>query len=436
MEYINGNYLKNLKINECGNLIFLLGAFFLPSTLLLSAFFLLPASIIGIYLKKENYFKDIYNQILFLFGLLICINALLQNFLYPNNYPDIWDPTLSLIGLGNWIPFIFLFWSYQPFLDSVEKRKNLSLVLISSSFPVIISGFGQYFFDWHGPLEILNGLIVWYQYPIKHSAGLSGLFNNQNYAGSWLNLVWPFCIAFFLKKSNIILNKFASIFFLISVSFASFLTQSRNAWAGLIFSTSIMIGRKKNIFFMPMVFILIAFLLIASSTFLRSNFQEIIRNIIPNSIWLNFSPEGYSELEPSRIDIYLSAFKLALIKPFTGIGAAAFTSIFQFETSFWKGHSHNILLELAISYGLPATILLLVSILSIIMISGFMIFKGGRKNTLNTIFDRAIWISLFFFAFSQLFDVQYFDGKISITFWILAAALRNIIREENYKLNK
>ena len=45
-----------------------------------------------------------------IFGVLICLSAFSQNFILTNNYSDIWDPSLSLIGLGNWLPFILFFY--------------------------------------------------------------------------------------------------------------------------------------------------------------------------------------------------------------------------------------------------------------------------------------------------------------------------------------
>ena len=41
--------------------------------------------------------------------------------------------------------------------------------------------------------------------------------------------------------------------------------------------------------------------------------------------------------------------------------------------------------------------------------------------------------SLFFFIISQLADIQYFDGKISLIVWTLIAGLKNIIEENNNK---
>ena len=96
-----------------------------------------------------------------------------------------------------------------------KKRKKAGLILVAGTFPVLISGFGQYFFEWTGPLEILNGLVVWYQRPLVDH-GLTGPFNNQNYAGAWLSLVWPFSIALLVEKTNSSLKKFTAISFFLS----------------------------------------------------------------------------------------------------------------------------------------------------------------------------------------------------------------------------
>ena len=45
-------------------------------------------------------------------------------------------------------------------------------------------------------------------------------------------------------------------------------------------------------------------------------------------------------------------------------------------------------------------------------------------------YDKA-WIStLIILLFSQMVDVQYFDGRISIILWILLSGSRNILEEE------
>ncbi len=423
IEIYKNKLLKKRTLKEYGSLLFISGIFFLPSTLFVGILLLLPASIIGAFLQDKSFLKDRWNYSFLSFGALILLSTFLQNYILLNNFDTIWDPKLSIIGLGNWLPFIWFFWALQPYLNSKKARLLFSLALLAGSFPVLITGYGQYFFNWTGPFETLNGLIIWYQRPIKIPGGLTGLFNNQNYAGTWLNFIWPFCIVFLMEKRNTFFKRIISFVFLISVGFAAFLTYSRNAWLGLLTSSLIITGKKRVVFTILVIGLIFIFLF---SPIFRGVFQSSIRNILPEKIFLEFSHEGYFGLDVTRTEIFSSAIQLIKNNPIFGIGAGSFSEIFKYQTGFWKGHSHNLLLELAISYGIPATFLIFITFSFIIILSGKIIFLQKRLDIISPI-DKALWTSLFFFLISQLADIQYFDGKISTVMWIFMAALKKII---------
>ena len=156
---------------------------------------------------------------------------------------------------------------------------------------------------------------------------------------------------------------------------------------------------------------------------------------MPEKFFLEFSSEGYEGLDSTRLEIFSRAISLIKTRPIFGIGAASFPEIYQFETSFWKGHSHNLLLELAVSYGLPACLIFFTTINILIFLSGRMIFIGPGNNHLS-LFDKAFWTALLFFIISQLADIQYFDGKISLVIWILIAGVKKMLEERNNKISK
>tara|TARA_B100001057_G_scaffold64828_1_gene58572 strand:- start:1526 stop:2836 length:1311 start_codon:yes stop_codon:yes gene_type:complete len=433
MRKINLYFSKVKTFEEYGFIFFLIGIFFLPSSIVIGILFLFTAFIISSFSVKKSFFKDSWNYPFMIFGLLILISAIFQNYLLTNNYFAIWDSKLSLIGLCNWLPFIWVFWSAQPYLNSKSKRKSFSIILVAGTFPVLITGLGQYFLNWTGPFETLNGLIIWYQRPIENPGGLSGLFSSQNYAASWLNFIWPFCIALFLEKDNNLYKKTAAFSFLISTGIAAFLTFSRNAWLGLFTSIPIVTGKKGVKFILLLITIIILILFFLFSPIFKGELQNSIRNLLPGKILLEFSNEGYEGLDITRIEIYKSALELIKKKPLFGIGAGSFTEIFFLNTNFWKGHSHNLLLELSLSYGLPATIIFFITITNILYLSSKQIFSNKLKIDISYI-DKAFWTALFFFLISQLADVQYFDGKISLITWILIGGLKNIILEKDYKI--
>ena len=430
MQVIINNFLNKRSLDECGFFLFLLGIFFLPSAVAIGILFLFPAFLIGSFIQKKAYLKDSWNFPFLIFGFFLIFSSIFHNFLLNNNYYAMWDPSLSLIGLGNWLPFIWVFWAAQPFLNSTSKRRSFALVLIFGTLPVLITGFGQYFLRWTGPLETLNGLIIWYLKPLETQGGLSGLFNNQNYTGSWLNIVWPFCLALALDRGDNFFRKTFIYSFLVTTGLATVLTFSRSAWLGLITSIPFVTGRKGVLFLLQITILLLVIIILVltiSPNFMR-NLQSDLRAFM-EKILLEFSSDGYDEtIYPSRLSLYKSAFNSIKESPIFGTGAASFTEKFQKETNFWVGHSHNLLIELSISYGIPSAILFFSSISKILLISWKTIFFNNKNFIIST-FDKAFWSATCFFLLSQLVDIQYFDGKISIICWVLIAGLKDIIEE-------
>ena len=340
------------------------------------------------------------------------------------------DSSLTWIGLANWIPFFWCFWAFKPFLKSEKKRKICSLILISGTLPLIITGLGQVFFNWNGPFKTLFNLIIWYQRPMESVTGLTGLFNNANYAGSWLNVIWPLSLACLIDIRKNLLEKISIYLFIFGISLSTILTNSRSAWLGILIGTTIMYGYKS---FKVIRNTLIGITLLISCTIfpiLGNYIQNILQELIPKSIWMEFSDFQYS-----RLEIWESGISSVLNNPIFGTGASSFPEIFRSQSGLWKGHAHNLPLEFLISYGIPAGIFILLPITLIIFYSVKDIFFLKKKEEIS-IYDRAWITSLILITFSQMVDVQYFDGRISIILWILLAGAMNIVGKKEIKISK
>jgi hypothetical protein len=421
--------MNKYSLKKLGGISFFTGVFFLPSTLFFGGIFLLISATVGTFINKRKYLSDNWNKSFFVCGVLIIISSL-KNYFFTNSLlTNEFDPKLSLIGTLNWLPFFWLFWGFQPFLDSTEKRKAASIFLIAGTFPLIVSGFGQYFFNWTGPFELLNGLIIWYQRPID-THGLTGPFNNQNYAGSWFSLVFPFCIALLLEKTKNSLNRIFSLFFLFSIGISGILTNSRNAWASLISSIPLVVGIKSLYWYVPLIISVTFIIFITVFEPLSGGLQDLLRGLIPEKIWLEFSETRISNLDITRIEILLSAYRISILNPIFGLGAGSFPIIFELQKNLWKSHPHNIILELAISFGYPASILFISTISILFIKSAKIIFVKNHQKVEFYFFERAWWTSIFLFFISQLFDVQYFDGRISVVVWIMLCGLKLRLEEE------
>ena len=422
------NSLKN-SIN-IENTLFYTSLFFLPSTFFLSVILILLSLLISYKKNKQNYFNDKYNLLIFFGGLALILSSILNFFNNEsiNNISD--DSYLTLIGLSNWIPQIFLFIGCQKYLSNINSRRKCLIALVSGTVPVIFSCLSQLIFSSYGPMKTLFGLVVWYQRPINGITGVTGLFSNPNYLGAWLILILPFCLALIIYENKSIYKMITSIFLSLIVSILILLTASRAAFICLLLPLPLVYGKQIKGWFLGLISVISFLILNLSLPIFGAGFQAFLRKIIPEGIWINFTKLEYLSLDISRINIFSYAIKYIFNQPFLGYGSRSFPTLFFNETNIWKGHAHNLPLELMVSYGIPATLIILIPI-SFIIFKGFsIIFFSNQTINKNTIIDRAWLVSLLLLAIMHLVDIQYFDGRISITGWILIAGARNILLED------
>ena len=410
--------------------IFWIGIFLLASAPSLSFLFLLLSALISLKTNSHKLIKNKWNLIFIFSGLFMFLTCFLQSDrIEPliNN----WDISLTWIGLTNWLPLIFCFLTFQFYLNTPKDREIIGKLLIAGSFPVLISGFSQFIYNIYGPFEILNGFIIWFQRPLQGDTGMSALFNNQNYAGSWFCIIWPFTLAAVMESLRNKLNKYICISFLISITMALILTTSRSAWGGLILLIPLMTGFYSISYLLPLLFLIILFLFFLDN-FSSIEITNLIKNNLPRKFWQEFTPDNFSWRE-SRLEIWNEAIFYISQKPIFGWGAATFPILYLLRNNSYAAHPHNLILELSISYGILITILIFTSI-SLICIFSFKSIFVKKSYSNNNFFEKA-WFSSFFVLFcSQLVDIQYFDGRISIVFWILLAGLKEIINPNNSDL--
>ncbi len=435
--------LNKLNILKLGKYLFLAGTFTLSSAPFISSIFFIFSFIVSFYCQSIDIFRDKWNILLFCTTITMVIIALIHNIYYEDIEALIedkilyWTPRDSWLGLANWIPLFLFFICSKPFLSSKEDRKNCAKSLLAGSVPVIITGFGQYFFEWYGPMHTLNRLIIWFQRPPSSSQGLTGLFNNQNYAGCWLNIIWPFSIAFFVEKSLNFYKKSILFAFIISISTAIFLTTSRSAWGGLLVTLPLLAGGSTLFIFLLFVIIIPTLVITNNQIFELSDY---LKEFIPDkfNILHSFDPSNYSTQELKRSFIFMFASKMISNKLLLGWGASSFPIYYILKNQIYIGHTHNLFLEIAFSYGMIPSIFIYITIISLFLISlKIIFFKKKDISFSDHFFEKAWWTSFFVLAISQMVDLQYLDIRISTTFWILLAGLREIIKEnQSYALEQ
>ncbi len=414
------------SLSKVGLKLLYVGVLLLPSAPAIGGLTLFISLLFSSNNNPINFIRERTNKVFIIVSLLMIISCIYNNF---NNPIFIRKETghLLWISLINWIPFFWCFWGFQPYLKKQKVRIVLGKLLVIGSLPVIISGFLQYFFNVTGPFQILNGLIIWYQKPITLTDGLTGPFNNANYAGSWLTLVWPFSLYYFLtskKKSKKLIAAMICFLFIISI----LLTNSRNSWLGMLISIQIMLGFGTIFLLIPLILLSFIFL-----TFVISALPSSIRNdffsFIPINIFNNFPDKSieFSEAYP-RLEIWKFSIENILKRPFLGWGGGSFPIVYEKFKGKWIGHPHNIIFELAFNYGVITAVIISSKIYQYLykfykLIKDYSVLKINSGKD-NLIFEKAWFSSILFIAYSHLFDMQYFDLRISIMTWILLSGLR------------
>ena len=173
------------------------------------------------------------------------------------------------------------------------------------------------------------------------------------------------------------------------------------------------------------------------SYFLPSILEINLLSIFDFSLLERF--KGISSLNLDSDDLRLLIWKnsLDLIseRPILGWGAGTFPFIsknYINSNNFVQiyQHTHNILFELAYSFGIPLTFLI-GSTISRMLIIGFKKIINFKQSISSKSLYKPFLTAILIFLITHMSDVTYFDGKISILFSILLAGLKNIIEKSN-----
>ena len=229
--------------------LFALGIFFLASAPFVSCILFIYPLLVGILKSRAKLFSDKFNIFFPLISLIMIGRVLLNKTHYLVNNGT-YDYSTNWLDLFNWVLIFACFFGFQYYLSTKNNRVIIAKIFVAGTIPVLISCIGQYWFNWYGPFEILNGLIKWFQRPLYDNKNVTGLFNNPNYTGAWLTMIFPLAIVILKEKFSLKNRLKANITLLISIFFSTstILTNSRAALLGLFIPIPFIYG-KKSFFF-------------------------------------------------------------------------------------------------------------------------------------------------------------------------------------------
>jgi len=212
------------------------------------------------------------------------------------------------------------------------------------------------------------------------------------------------------------------------------LTDSRNAWGGLILAIPFVLGTTTWFWLLPLLALFFAPIFLSVVSFVDLELQQLARKIVPDSVWTRLSDIRFMDtrpLESTRLSQWKVALNLILEKPWLGWGAAAFSVLYPMRKGLWHGHAHNLPLDLAVSHGFLVPFLIVGFVLSLLIISyqRGVLTEERKQNKIvrESVFDRAWWTSTFILACLHGADMPFFDSRLNIAGWVLLAGLRSLI---------
>ncbi|MCP9799300.1 O-antigen ligase [Synechococcus sp. RedBA-s] len=389
---------------------FQLGLLLLASSALLAGALLLVALILGCH-QRLPWWRDRVNQVLLLVSALMVLGCFTAS-----------SGWLAWVGLGNWLPFFWAFWGYQPYLASAPARRRVALWLVAGTVPVIVTGLGQLFWGWSGPFQILGGAIIWHLKAGGNPPGrLAGLFDYANIAGAWLALAWPFALAALLQRPQPWLKRLPALLITVGLVAAVALTDSRNAWGALVLALPLVVGPARWIWLLPLLLLLLIPVGLASLPGVPLLLQAPARALVPEAVWArlnDFKFAGERDLASTRLSQWGVAVGLIAERPWFGWGAAAFSVIYPLRTGLWHGHPHNVVIDLALSHGLAAAVMV------VALVFWLLIWAARLGIAAAPVFDRAWWASALVLVTLHATDIPMYDSRINIAGWVLLCGLR------------
>lgn len=428
------NFLK------AGEISFFSGIFCLPSLQTLSFAFLFFSLITSLIFNKVNFTKDKWNITLLISFSLIVVSSINSLFINPSTINN--SSKLIIIATSfRWLLMFISFNYFQFYLKKSIQRILFAKTFVLGAIPIIISCITQYWLGIYGPLNLFNGLFIWFNKPFTtDDQGVAGLFSNQNYTGIWLAVLWPFCIYFLLKERSFNTRRILILFFTILTLYFILMTLSRTAILGVIFSLPLILSMKlllKLLIFIGL-FLIIFYLIILN---IPLNLFDQSKILIPNTLKIIFTKitdlnlHNWNNLP--RIIIWKNTIQFISLRPLLGYGPGIFPIIYlNLGLLLRADHTHNIIFQIAFDYGIPLSVLLSFFVVLLLFSSYKKVFNCIKNVNYEGInIDKCWFASSFIVLVSQINDITYFDGRIGILIWILLSGLKCIIDDKDYNEN-
>ncbi|MDB9538140.1 O-antigen ligase family protein [Anabaenopsis arnoldii] len=340
------------------------------------------------------------------------------------------DKTQAFLGLFNLLPFFLVFAGLSTLIQTTVQLRQIAMIFVIGSVPVVIMGFGQMFWGWSFQLQVL-----WILLDLGLSAGgvppgrMSSIFMHANLLAAYLAIAFTLGLGLLLKQWPL-KSKITTIFLtlLVITSFAALiLTDSRNGWAiAIVACLAYALYQSCYLIIASFASVITGVLLAA---FAPSPVAETFRRFVPTYFWARLNDQMYPDRPVAlmRTTQWEFAWSLTQQKPWTGWGLRSFSDLYKAQMQIDLGHPHNLFLMLSAETGLPIA-LLFFGCLAWIWFAGVQLLQKpnylDKKDKL--IFFSYIVVILQWLIFNTV-DVTLFDFRLNTISWLFFSALWGVV---------
>ena len=362
------------------------------------------------------------------------------------------DKTEAFLGLFNFLPFFIAFAGFSSLIQKPSQLRRLSLILVITSIPVVVMGWGQLFWGWATPPQ-WQSIFGWFMETGGTPPGrMASVFMYANTFAVYLIIVFILGLGLWLEAYQKLRAKLANsaqgshqvydylpyFLFLSVIAIANFsaliLTNSRNAWViALIACLAYAIYQGWQMLVSGVMAVVAA---IIGAAFAPSPVAEIFRKFVPAFFWARLNDQLYPDrpLALMRTTQWNFAWDLTWQRPWTGWGLRNFTQLYQAQMDIWLGHPHNLFLMLSAETGLPTTILFC-SLFGWMAIAGLRLLCNEQiPKAQNRVILFSYILLLSCLAIFNTVDVSIFDFRINVIAWILLSSIAGFISYYSKKL--
>jgi O-antigen ligase len=349
----------------------------------------------------------------------------------------------AFLGLFNLVPFFIIFSGLSTVIQTPTQLRYMAWILVTSSQPIVMMGFGQLFWGWALNLKFLWIVLDWTLDPGGLPPGrMASILLHANTLAAYLIVIFTLALGLWLEElrkfrevgenrsiSPLIQNlKFPFLTLVIITNFiALILTDSRNGWTiAIVTCLAFALYQGWRLLVGGVLGMATSILLAA---FAPGAIAKFFRQFVPAFFWARLNDNLYPDRPVAlmRKTQWEFAWSLSKEHPWTGWGLRSFSRLYKAHSQISLGHPHNLFLMLSAETGFPCTFLFC-GLVGWIFFSGVQLLRQSKSLDPG---DRLIFFTyLVVFIGLVLFntvDVTLFEFRLNTFWWWVLAAIAGMV---------